>query len=92
MDNDGDEMNGFLIKEMGTVHFFKRIHPKEGILSEATLSVSDWVGPTTETFVHSNLYMYYGQGDSSECNITLPPQEEIHAFADSILKRGQRAV
>ncbi len=84
MDNDGDEMNGFIIKEMGMIPFLARIHPSQGILSEANLCVSDWVKPTQEAIIHLNQFLYYYEEDTSPCEDSLPSQDEIDAFAEKL--------
>lgn len=70
-DNDGDEMNIYFIKEMGTVKFAMRMHPREGILSETSLGVSSWVKPTKEAFIHMNQFLHYERENTAPCDLDL---------------------
>lgn len=85
-DHDGDEMNIFPIKEQGMVNFAIRTHPKEGILSKTSLSVSSWVKPTVETFIHSNQFLEYAKKDRSPCEMTLPSPDEVKAWVNANIR------
>lgn len=76
-DHDGDELNLFIPKEQGIYIFLARMHPKEGILSETDLSVSHWVKPTTEAFIHSNEFLHYGRDDTGYCQLELPKDRSV---------------
>ena len=74
-------MNLFIPKEQGMIHFLMRMHPKEGILSETNLSVSSWVKPTIEAFIHSNQFLHYERDNNNPCPLELPrDRREIDEF------------
>ena len=68
--------------------FADRMHPMQGILSETSLSVSAWVAPTTETFIHTNMFLHYGREDTKPCKITLPDRETISKDVRKILMQA----
>ena len=71
-DNDGDEMNMFLVKEQGIYKFGDRMHPREGILSETSLAISGWVEPPKEVYIHANQFLHYGRENTEPCMLTIP--------------------
>ena len=46
-----------LIKEQGLARLMLSMHPREHVLSEVALGVSDWIAPTLQTFVHANSFL-----------------------------------
>lgn len=78
-------MNMFVPKEQGYIHALLRMHPKEGILSEVHLSVSSWVKPTTEAFIHSNQFLHYHRDETHSCELHLPEDRaEIRAYVNRL--------
>ena len=57
-DYDGDALWLILIKEQGLARMMlNSMHPREHVLSEVSLGLSDWINPTLQTFVHFNSFL-----------------------------------
>lgn len=56
-DFDGDALWTIIIKEQGLARLMLSMHPREHILSEVALGVSDWIAPTLQTFIHMNSFL-----------------------------------
>lgn len=53
------------------VRFLHNMHPRENILSETSLGLSDWVAPTLQSFIHQNAFLVGCEREDFPCEMSL---------------------